>query len=82
MTRAKKRQATIAENRASAARMEAAKAEAQRVVATGQCPLCGLPLRRNSSLTGWWQCVACCAPSCSPPEHRDKPRCSFQCFTE
>lgn len=35
-----------------AARIAAAKA----IVATGKCPTCGRVLRRNPSLTGWWQC--------------------------
>ena len=54
--------------------------EARRIVATGQCPLCGHALRRNLSLTGWWQCEQYGADT-----HRaipDLPACSFQTFTE
>jgi len=43
-------------------------AEANRIVATGKCPRCGSPLKRNNSLAGWWQCSAVGA-------------CLFQCFT-
>lgn len=41
---------------ASNARIAEAQAETRRVVATGCCPQCGRGLRRNLSLTGWWQC--------------------------
>ena len=62
-------------------KMDRIHAEAEVIVATGKCPNCGNPLRRNNSLTGWWQCVCCCSPDFGPAEYRDKPRCSFQCFT-
>ena len=68
--------------RASAARIAAAHAEARRVVATGVCPDCGTPLRRNLALAGWWQCDAYGEPSFRRPEHRDRPKCAFQTFTE
>lgn len=54
------RSETIAHNRAaraaSAARIAAAHAKTAAVVATGKCPDCGRPIRRNLSLTGWWTC--------------------------
>src|SRR6266404_347529 len=31
-------------------------AEARAIVAGGKCPRCGRPIRRNNSMTGWWQC--------------------------
>lgn len=64
------------------ARMSLLKARAAAIVATGVCPECGTPLRRNLALAGWWQCDAMGEPSFRRPEHRDKPRCSFQTFTE
>lgn len=42
--------------RASQERMAAARAEVAQVVAGGRCPRCGSGLRRNRSLSGWWQC--------------------------
>lgn len=61
------------------ARIEAARAEAKRFVATGKCPLCGSKLRRNLSLAGWYQCEQLGAEGfrARPTE----PPCSFQCFT-
>ena len=64
------------------ARLGAIHAEALRIVATGVCPQCGTPLRRNNALAGWWQCGAYATPSFRLPEHRNLPSCSFQCFTE
>ena len=65
---------------AQQARVERAKAEARKIVATGVCPDCGRPLRRNLSLTGWWQCEQFGAVGF----RRDAslPSCSFQCFTD
>jgi hypothetical protein len=45
-----------AERKAQEARVATAKAATAAVVATGCCPHCGAKLRRNWSLTGWWQC--------------------------
>lgn len=59
---------------------EAARAEARAIVATGKCPACGRPLRRNLSLAGWWQCSQLGAET-----HRadpSLPSCNFQTFTE
>ena len=66
----------------SDARMAAAKAEAVRVVAGGVCPQCGAPLRRNLSLTGWWQCGAFGEVQFRSPGCEERPKCSFQCFTD
>ena len=49
------------------------------VVKTGVCPVCGMKLVRNSSLTGWWQCSQFGAET-----HRadpTRPSCSWQTFT-
>lgn len=44
--------------RAELARLEAKVREAaMAVVAYGHCPQCGRALRRNLSITGWWQCT-------------------------
>lgn len=69
---------TKAERLKEAADREARHAEARRIVATGKCPQCGSPLRRNSSLSGWWQCSGYGAPGFRQTEHE----CSFQTFTE
>lgn len=68
---------TTAENKA---RMAAQYAEAEAVVATGKCPVCGRPLRRNLSLTGWWQCSQLGAVGFRADA--SKPSCDFQTFTE
>lgn len=64
------------------ARMEALKAEARRIVATGQCPNCGSPLVYNNALPGWWQCAGYASDDFRKPEHRHLPKCHFQTFTE
>ena len=56
MTRGQKAAETRKRNQESMRRMEAAKTNARAVVATGICPQCGKGLRRNLSMTGWWQC--------------------------
>jgi hypothetical protein len=68
------------EQEASIARMNAARMETKRIVATGKCPKCGSALRRNWSMTGWWQCEQLGAET-----HRTRPAdpaCSWQGFTE
>ncbi len=50
------------------------------IVKTGICPQCGEPLRRNMSMTGWWQCSQ--YGSVGFRAAAEKPACSFQCFTE
>ncbi|OPZ63971.1 MAG: hypothetical protein BWY85_01420 [Firmicutes bacterium ADurb.Bin506] len=59
---------------------DARHAEARAIVATGVCPDCGLPLKRNLSLAGWWQCVRC--TDYPAPEYAQYPKCSFQTFTD
>ncbi len=41
---------------ASAERMAAERAKVIAAVKANTCPVCGRPLRRNSSIAGWWQC--------------------------
>jgi len=53
--------------------------EAQRIVATGKCPQCGCGLRRNLSMTGWWQCEQFGAPQFR--KDPAAPDCNFQTFT-
>lgn len=62
------------------ARIEAAQAETRRIVATGICPDCGAPLRRNNSLTGWWTCSQRGAVGFRADA--SKPSCGWQGFTE
>ncbi len=68
------------EQAASNARIQAAHEETKRVVASGKCPLCGGGLRRNLSLTGWWQCEQLGAEGFR--KDPAKPSCSWQGFTE
>ena len=49
------------------------------VVSTGKCPDCGSSLRRNLSLTGWWQCEQVGAVGFRA--NADKAACGFQVFT-
>lgn len=79
MTANTKRAETIARNKAQKARMDAAYAEADRIVATGKCPDCGRKLRRNLSLTGWHQCEQLGAVGFR--KDADQPSCNFQTFT-
>ena len=61
-------------------RMERAQAEVRAAVKAGACPTCGRKLRRNLSMTGWWQCSQLGAET-----HRadpTQPSCDWQGFTE
>ena len=69
-----------AERAASAARISAAQAETRAVVATGTCPCCGRALKRNLSLTGWWQCEQ--YGSVGFRADGTQPSCRWQGFTE
>ena len=73
------RQINAQQRAASKARMEAAYVEARAIVATGKCPRCGSALKRNLSITGWWQC----AQFGSPPFRANPkgPECGFDCMT-
>lgn len=61
------------------ARLEQARAEVRAVVAAGRCPICGAAVKRNLSLTGWWQCAQFGAEQFR--EDPNKPQCSWQGFT-
>ncbi len=61
-------------------RMDAIHANAQAIVATGKCPTCGSGLRRNNSMTGWWQCEQYGAEGFRA--RPNAPSCSWQDFTE
>ena len=65
------------EKRHQGARIE----EAVRVVEGGKCPCCGLPLKHNMALAGWYQCVAYACVEMRAPEFKSAPACSFQTFT-
>ena len=78
MTR-EERAARKAERVASAARIAQAQQETRAVVATGVCPRCGSKLRRNLSLTGWWQCAQFGAEQFRADKTR--PACNWQGFT-
>lgn len=71
---------TKAEKLAEKAKRDATLAEAKRIVNTGVCPQCGAKLRRNLSLTGWWQCEQLGAIGFR--KDPEKESCSFQTFTE
>lgn len=74
------RQRKAKEQAASITRMNEARAETQRIVATSKCPKCGSALRRNWSLTGWWQCEQNGAETFR--KRPADPACSWQGFTE
>lgn len=71
---------TKAEKQAEAAKREASYAAARAIVATNCCPDCGRKLRRNLSLTGWWQCSQYGAVGFR--DDASQPSCNFQTFTE
>lgn len=65
---------------AEKAKLEARQAEARAVVATGKCPQCGCKIRRNMSMTGWYQCEQYGSEGFR--KDSTKPSCSWQTFTE
>lgn len=50
------------------------------IVEIGKCPQCGRPLRRNLSLSGWWQCSQFGAEGFRADS--TLPACDWQGFTE
>lgn len=64
----------------TAQRIEAAQEKVREIVKTGTCPDCGHKLKRNLSLTGWWQCEQFGALQFRT--YADKPQCSWQGFTK
>lgn len=75
MTRSEK----AAARKAAQERIDKTQAAARLIVQTGKCPDCGAPLRRNMSMSGWWQCEQLGAVGWR--KDSSKPACSFQCFT-
>jgi len=75
LTKAKK-----AERAAEKAKRDEMFAANQAIAAKGTCPTCGRKLKRNLSLTGWWQCSQLGAVGFRA--EADKPSCDFQMFTE
>lgn len=67
-------------DKATADQMHAAREEVRRVVASGKCPRCSRPLRRNLSMTGWWQCSQLGAEGFRADP--SQPSCDWQGFTE
>ena len=80
MTREEKAQRR-ADNKASAERSKKRVEENIAIVTAGKCPKCGLPLFRNSALTGWYQCAGLPSPGFRHKGFEDAPSCSFECFT-
>lgn len=76
--RAQRRAAMKARNE----RIAKAQAEMREHVARGTCPDCGSELKRNSSMSGWWQCARYGSDAFREPKYRGLPSCSFQGFTE
>lgn len=67
------------ERKAQDERLRAATEKSKAIVATGKCPQCESPLRRNLAITGWFQCAQFGADGFRADS--SKPACSFQCFT-
>lgn len=76
MTRKEK----AAARKASQERIARAQADTRMIVETQECPLCGSRLRRNLSLTGWWQCEQFGAVGFRA--RSNEPACDWQGFTE
>lgn len=74
------RQQNSAARKASIERMAQERARVSEIVASGVCPDCGGPLRRNLALAGWWQCAQYGADGFRADSAR--PACSWQGFTE
>lgn len=64
---------------ASEARIRAEHEITKTVVASGKCPFCHAGVKRNNSLTGWWQCEQFGAEQFR--KDSTKPPCSWQGFT-
>lgn len=75
----KKRLSSNGANAERDARIAKARAEVIQAVTSGRCPLCGAAVRRNWSLTGWWQCEQFGAEGFR--KDSTKPSCNWQGFT-
>jgi len=60
----------------TAERTERRNAECRAILATGKCPECGSALKRNLSLSGWWQCEQYGTTGFRARDN--DPQCSFQ----
>ena len=80
LTRSQKAAETRKRNAESKARIEAGQAEMRTHVARGTCPDCGAAIKRNLSMTGWYQCSQFGAEGFRADS--SKPACNFQGFTE
>lgn len=68
-----------AESASIRAEADARRAAAVAIVQAGVCPQCGAKIRRNLSMTGWWQCENLGAVGFRADA--SKPSCSWQIFT-
>lgn len=75
MARMTKAEKVIAKNQ----RMDRLR-QAQAHVKRGICPNCGCGIRRNNSMTGWFQCDALGAVGFQTGDGIGKPACNFQFF--
>ena len=80
MTRGQKAAETRRRNAATRARLRSIQEATKQVVALGKCPDCGRGLKRNLSLTGWWQCEQLGAIGFR--RFPELPSCGWQGFTE
>ena len=64
----------------SKAHFDALHQVAAAIVATGVCPDCGAPIRRNLSIAGWYQCSQLGADGRRADS--SKAACNWQAFTE
>lgn len=78
--KAMKRAADHRDRLDSAQRIKDGQEEIKKIVATGKCPHCGERLRRNMSMTGWWQCDQLGAENFRV--RPNDPPCNWQGFTE
>lgn len=62
------------------AEREARQAEQLAIFATGKCPRCGRAIRRNLSMTGWWQCSQLGAIGFRADS--TQPSCDWQTFVD
>ncbi len=61
------------------AKRQARHAEVAKAIEVG-CPECGAKIRRNLSMTGWWQCSQLGAEGFRADS--SKPSCSWQTFAD
>jgi hypothetical protein len=74
------RAAKAAERKASAERRIQSLIRNKAILVGRVCPVCGCGLRRNMSMTGWWQCNALGAVGFQTGDGIGKTPCHFQFF--